>query len=143
MDIYFGFSGSFEKNKRMTFPQITHNNVSEYLNRAEIVKETAAQIMKDFGMFGVEITFSGDTAHAYDELHGQLITQIDRLLEQNYDLLLSVLYQVDITDREIARTERELPHYNHIEIIAHQVIVRDLKKVLLRRYFKAKSEEEK
>ena len=122
----------------MTLPQINHSNVSQYLDRAEIVKETAEQIMKDFGMFGVEITFSGDTGHAYDELHRQLIVQIARLLEQNYDLLLSVLYQVDITDREIARTERELPHYNHVEIIAHQVIVRDLKKVLLRRYFKSK-----
>ena len=123
----------------MTLPQINHTNISQYLDQAEIVKETAGQVMKDFGMFGVEITFSGDTSHAYDELHQQLIVQIARLLEQNYDLLLSVLYQVDITDREIARTERELPHYNHVEIIAHQVIVRDLKKVLLRRYFKSKS----
>ncbi len=120
----------------MNLPQITHNNVSQYLDKAEIVRETAEQIMKDFGMFGVEITFSGDINHAYDELHHQLIVQIATLLERNYDLLLSVLYQVDITDREIARAERELPHYNHVEIIAHQVIVRDLKKVLLRRYFK-------
>jgi hypothetical protein len=52
--------------------------------------------------------------------------------------LLSALYQVDITDREIYKAEQELPHYSHVEIIAHQVIVRDLKKVLLRRYFKAK-----
>ena len=125
----------------MTLPQINNNNVSQYFNKAEIVNETAAQIMKDFGMFGVEITFSGDIGHAYDELLRQLIVQISRLLEQNYDLLLSVLYQVDITDREIARTERDLPHYNHVEIIAHQVIVRDLKKVLLRRYFKSKEQE--
>lgn len=122
----------------MTLPQVTNNNIAGYLNKAEIVKETAEQIMKDFGMFGVEISFSGDTSHAYDELHRQLIIQIKQLLESNYDLLLSVLYQVDITDREITQAERELPHYNHIEIIAHQVIVRDLKKVLLRRYFKSK-----
>lgn len=122
----------------MTFPQITNKNIAGHFNRAEIVQETANQIMKDFGMFGVEITFSGDTGHAYDELHRQLVVQIAQLLERNYDLLLSVLYQVDITDREIEQTERELPHYNHVEIIAHQVIARDLKKVLLRRYFKSK-----
>ncbi len=122
----------------MDFPQVNNNNVSSHLNRSDIVQETAEQIMKDFGMFGVEITFSGDTSRAYDELHQQLINQITLLIERNYDLLLSVLYQVDITEREIARAERELPHYNNIEIIAHQVIVRDLKKVLLRRYFKAK-----
>ncbi len=122
----------------MDFPQINNINVSSYLDRSDIVKETAEQIMKDFGMFGVEITFSGDTSQAYDELHQQLIRQITLLIESNYDLLLSVLYQVDITEQEIARAERELPHYNNIEIISHQVIVRDLKKVLLRRYFKAK-----
>lgn len=120
----------------MGLPQVTYNNVSTHLNNEAIVLETAEQIMKDFGMFGVEITFSGDTSQAYNELHKQLIDQISLLMERNYDLLLSVLYQVDITEREIARAEIELPHYSHIEIIAHQVIVRDLKKVLLRRYFK-------
>ncbi len=122
----------------MTLPQINNKNVVSYLDHEELVRETAEQIMKDFGMFGVEITFSGDTGQAYDELHSQLVDQISLLIERNYDLLLSVLYQVDITDREIARSEMELPHYNHVEIIAHQVIVRDLKKVLLRRYFKSK-----
>lgn len=110
---------------------------SKALDKEEIVQETAEQIMKDFGMFGVEITFSGDTGNAYRELHQQLIDQVTLLLERNYDLLLSVLYQIDITDKEIAKAERELPEYNHIEILAHQIIVRDLKKVLLRRYFKS------
>ena len=123
----------------MSLPQVNNNNVSQFLNQAEIVQETAEQIMKDFGMFGVEITFSGNTNQAYSELHQQLVDQIGLLLERNYDLLLSVLYQVDITDREIARTEMEIPEYSHVEIVAHQVIVRDLKKVLLRRYFKSQN----
>jgi len=125
----------------MELPRVNNQNVEALLNREEIVRQTAEQIMKDFGMFGVEITFSGNIDEAYEELHQQLIDQISALIERNYDLLLSVLYQVDITDREIARAEAELPHYSHIEIIAHQVIARDLKKVLLRRYFKMKDAE--
>lgn len=124
----------------MSLPQINNTNVSSLLNQADIVQQTAEQIMKDFGMFGVEITFSGNIDNAYEELHKQLIEQITLLVERNYDLLLSVLYQVDISDREIYKAEQELPHYSHIEIIAHQVIVRDLKKVLLRRYFKMKDD---
>jgi hypothetical protein len=120
----------------MDLPQVSNSNVSGLFTEAEIVQETAEQIMKDFGMFGVEITFSGDTHQAYYELHKQLVEQIAVLLERNYELLLSVLYQVDITDREIARAAADLPDYSHIEVVAHQVIVRDLKKVLLRRYFK-------
>lgn len=121
----------------MELPQVRNDNVKGFLDRAEIVRETAQQIMKDFGMFGVEITFSGDVLNAYEELHRQLVEQISVLIQNNYDKLLSVLYQVDITEREITQTEHDLPHYNHVEIIAHQVIARELKKVLWRRYFKS------
>ena len=125
----------------MNFPQISNKNVSGFLDKEEIVRATAEQIMKDFGMFGVEITFSGDINHAYDELFQQLSFQISDLLRSNYKLLLAVLYQVDITNRDLERTEQELPHYTHVEVIAHQVIFRDLKKVLLRRYFKSKKQD--
>jgi hypothetical protein len=122
----------------MGLPDVRNNNVSQYLNQEDIVLETVAQIMKDFGLFGVTITFSGDINNAYTELHQQLISQIGTLLDRDYSRLLAVLYQVDISDKEIARTALELPEYNHVEVVAHQIIVRDLKKVLTRRYFKAK-----
>lgn len=126
----------------MNLPDIQNTNVRKYLDRAEIVMETAAQIMKDFGMFGVEITFSGDIDHAYEELHRQLVDQVGNLLNNNAELLMSVLYQVDISDREIARATIELPDYDHVEIVAHQIIFRDLKKVLFRRYYKGISSNE-
>lgn len=122
----------------MELPVVKNDNISSLMDRAEIVRDTAAQIMKDFGMFGVEINFSGETATAYEELHGQLVNQISNLINVNYDKLLSVLYQVDITEREMAKAQNDLPHYTHVEIIAHQVIARELKKVLWRRYFKMK-----
>lgn len=125
----------------MELPQITNSNLSAFLDRAEIIQETASQIMKDFGMFGIEISFSGNIDNAYQELHQQLITQISRYLEKDYGRLMSVLYQVDITEREIEKASRELPHYNQLEVLAHQVIHRELKKVLFRKYYKAKSEE--
>lgn len=122
----------------MQLPDVRNNNVSQLLNREDIVMETAAQIMKDFGLFGITITFSGYTANAYNELHHQLINQIETLLDRDYSRLLAVLYQVDISDKEITKTAQELPEYSHVEVIAHQIIVRDLKKVLTRHYFKAK-----
>lgn len=121
----------------MALPDVRNDNVANFLNHEDIVLETAAQIMKDFGLFGITITFSGNTAHAYHELHEQLIGQIADLLDRDYSRLLAVLYQVDITDKEIERTAKELPQYDHVEIVAHQIIVRDLKKVLTRHYFKS------
>jgi hypothetical protein len=124
------------KRSMVGLPEIHNNNIASFLNKADIVQETAEQIMKDFGLFGVTITFSGNTDEAYGELHQQLIDQISTLLEREYGRLLSIVYQVDITEKEIAKAAAELPHYNYVEVLAHQIIVRDLKKVLTRHYFK-------
>ena len=124
----------------MNLPDLHNNNIASFLNKEDIVRETAEQIMKDFGMFGIEITFSGDTENAYHELHEQLINQISLSLERDYSRLMAALYQVDITEKEIAEAEIELPQYNQMEVLAHQVIFRDLKKVLFRRYYKANSD---
>lgn len=121
----------------MGLPEVRKDNVAIYLSNADVVRETADQIMKDFGMFGVKLDFSGNTDEAYHELHQQLIRQVTRLLDNDFRRLLSVLYQIDISDAEIAKTALELPEYNHVEVLAHQIIVRDLKKVLTRHYFKA------
>lgn len=126
----------------MNLPDLQNNNIAHYLDKEEIVRETAEQIMKDFGMFGIEITFSGNTQGAYEELHEQLIAQISLSMERDYSRLMSALYQVDITEREIAKAAIELPHYNDLEVLAHQVIFRDLKKVLYRRYYKASRDQD-
>lgn len=120
----------------MLLPQVRTSNISLYLKREDIVLETAAQIMKDFGMFGIRITFSGNTLEAYYELHNQLVLQIDSLLERDYNKFLAVLYQVDIQEKDLAKSAQELPEYSKTEILAHQIIVRDLQKVLTRHYFR-------
>ena len=120
----------------MNLPEIQTTNIQSYLDKEEIILETIQQIMKDFGMFGVDIQFSGSPDQAYPVLHRQLVGQVRELLAGNSDLLMSILYQVDISDRDMARTEAFFPDYNKVELIAHEIIFRDLKKVLFRRYFK-------
>ena len=66
-------------------PDIRSNNVRSYLDREDIILDTIAQIMKDFGMFGVEIEYSGSIDDAYDKLQRQLVGQIDHLLNSNAD----------------------------------------------------------
>ena len=127
----------------MNLPNIQPADIRSYLDREDVIVETAAQIMKDFGMFGVEIHFSGNVDEAYRELHDQLVEQVDTLLTSHADLLMSILYQVDITDRDILRTQADFPQYNQIEVLAHQIIFRDLKKVLFRRYFSNSGKQKK
>jgi len=122
----------------MDLPDIQNDNISEFLNKEDIIRETAAQIMKDFALFGIQISFSGKIESAYDELLEQLVNQINTLLENDDKILLSVLYQVDISERDLRKTKLDFPTYDQVEVIAHQIIARDLKKVLTRRYFKSK-----
>ena len=124
---------------RMEITKLNNSNIAEYLNKDYIVRRTAEQIMKDLNMFGINITFSGDVSHAYEELFAQLSEQISDLMSMNYSKLLSVLYQVDISEKDIYRAYAELPEYDDTEVIAHQIIVRDLKKVLTLEYFKTNS----
>ncbi len=123
----------------MALPEITNTNISSFFDKETIVRETAEQIMKDFAMFGVTITFSGNISGAYTELLEQLVNQVDSLMYSNSQKLMSVLYQIDISKRELEKTNIDLPHLNETELISHQIIVRELKKVLTRHYFKTQA----
>jgi hypothetical protein len=119
----------------MNLPEIHKNNIDQYLDKEEIVLATIQQIIKDFGMFGLEITFSGNISQAYNELHEQLTNQVDLLINRDAGRLYSILYQVDISNKALEKTHKEIPEFNIVEVIAHQIIERELKKVLTRRYF--------
>ena len=114
---------------------ISQNQLENYLNKAELVTQTAEQIIKDFALFGLDISFSGITENAYTELHQQLIAQIDYLLKISPSKLVSVLYRIDLSEDELLKGEKELPNYNSVEAMAHLIIVRELKKVLSRKFY--------
>ena len=87
-------------------------------------------------MFGLSISFSGESTNAYKELHHQLIEQIEHLLRHSQSTLISVLYRIDLPEEELERGFKELPDYNQVEAMAHMIIVRELKKVLSRKFYK-------
>lgn len=117
-------------------PELHRNNISDFLSKEDIVKDTVAQIIKDLSMHGVDLYFSGDIDNAYTELLQKLTVQIELLMEYEPNRLLSILYQVDLSEKEMAREEPEFEHLSTSELLAHKIIVRDLKKVLLRLYYK-------
>jgi hypothetical protein len=117
-------------------PTLSKEVLQTYFSKKELVDETANQIMKDFGIFELEIKFSGQIDNAYTELHNQLIQQIDHLIKTSYSKLISVLYRIDLSEEELQNGEKYLPNYNQVEAMAHLIIVRELKKVLSRKFYK-------
>jgi hypothetical protein len=105
-------------------------------NNEDIVRQTAKQIIKDFALFGLTIEFPSDIKYAYHELFSQLENQIFYLLETNNTKILSLLYQIDIPEKMIQKKATALPNQSLSEVITELVLVRELKKVLTRLYFK-------
>jgi len=111
-------------------------NIELYKTRKELIRQTADQIIKDFGMFGLDIFFSGVSEMAYDELFSQMVIHINDLLNQDFQKLVSLLYQIDVSEKQIVIKEIEFPGYSKAEILAELVIHRELRKVITRNYYK-------
>ena len=55
--------------------------LESYYKRLDILDETAKQIIRDFEILGLEVTFSGDQNSAYSELFDQILPHIEKDLE--------------------------------------------------------------
>ncbi len=106
--------------------------------RADLIHQTAQQIQKDFAEFGMEVTFSGDIETAYDELFDQMHDHLKVMLAKNYNSIFNFLYRIDLNEKLIVRAESDFPEYSKVEVMCHLIIQREIKKVLIRNYFKEK-----
>jgi len=135
----------------MNLPEITHQNIAQLLNKEAIIHETITQIQKDFGMYSIEINFDGNTETAYEQLMDGLTLEIKQLLANDKSKLQSILYRIDLSEKNIKKalqgnssdnnqapiSNTSLTNFeNQQQVIAHEIIVRELKKVLTRNYFK-------
>lgn len=107
-------------------------DLSQYHNRIDIIRDTAKQVQKDFEIHGEDIFFSGNPETAYAELYGQLQTIISGLIDENKHKLLSLLYNIDINESiAVEAASEESPS----EAITQLILDRELQKVLTRHYF--------
>lgn len=112
-----------------------------YKGKTEIILQTAEQIIRDFGRFGIEITFSGNTEMAYMELFHQLDRNITHLIENDFGRLYALLYQIDLSESSILAKKSEFPQHSDSEILTELIIHRELKKVLTRNYFRKQKDQ--
>ena len=135
----------------MNLPEITPQNIAQLLNKETIINETIAQIQKDFGMYNINIHFDGNTETAYEQLMNGLTIEVKQLLANDKSKLQSILYRIDLSEMAIKKAlQHTLANNNQTpisnsntnnfenqqQVISHEIIVRELKKVLTRNYFK-------
>ncbi len=120
----------------MNLPEYNNITVSKYRDKVEILRQVAAQIEKDFYQFGFEVKFSGEPADAYNELFAQINEHVAYMLSQDYHRLVLLLYQIDLSEKEIIKNELKYPNVDKHQLLSEMIIQRELKKVLIRNYFK-------
>ncbi|MCB2197153.1 MAG: hypothetical protein KQH79_14935 [Bacteroidetes bacterium] len=119
---------------------ISKSDIERSKKEEKFVLLTAEQVRKDFAMFGMEVRFSGDVTFAYEELFNQLKVYIEDLLSSDSDKLMSLLYQIDLSEKELAKNDPNVQFETVPELVTHKILERELKKVLIRTYFKEKGQ---
>jgi len=101
-----------------------------------VIRQTVAQVKKDFAMFGLDIDFPINFRMVYDDLFRHVMYHVYNLLSGNLQKLAALLYQIDIGEKEIMEAWQEHPDWTKAEVITELLIYRELKKVLFRSYYK-------
>lgn len=112
-------------------------DIELYKTKTEVIRQTAEQVKKDFAMFGMDVDFTGNADLAYEEMFIQLSTHVSNLLEIDPHRLSALIYQVDLGENKITESSSLHPEWSLPEVITELIIHRELKKVLIRNYYKS------
>jgi hypothetical protein len=113
-------------------------DLSPYINKLDIIKDTATQTIKDFDMFGVEIKFSGNAYEAYEELFEQIEPHIEKMISSNQSKFMGILYRIDVSDEQIKKAVSQNTSEPFSAIITDLILKRELQKVVIRNHYKSK-----
>ena len=111
-------------------------DVTPYLNRLDFLNDTAQQVIKDFGMSGIEIKFSGNAEEAYAELFSQIHPQIEKLIKGNTGFFYNLLYRIDLSEGQIKKAVEASFDRSFSEVVTDLILKRELLKVIMRKTYK-------
>jgi len=118
-------------------------DITPYLNRLDLIKDTALQVIKDFGMSGMEVKFSGDPESAYTELYSQILPHIEKLQKENFQNFYNLMYRIDISETLIKKEVSRAVDKTFSQAITDLILKRELLKVVTRKKYSAESETKK
>jgi len=111
----------------------------KYRHDLEVVRNTALQVIKDFGMAGIEIKFSGNPETAYQELLEQALPSLKGLYQKNPGAFMALLYRIDVEERKVKQLSENLSGSEFFAQLAALVIEREFLKVLIRKLYSSRN----
>ena len=119
----------------MEKPIANNFQVEKYRHDLEVIHNTAKQIIKDFELFGIEISFSGNEQTAYSELKEQLIPVLSKLYKNKPSVFNSLLYRIDVSEKKLNAILNNFSADERSGQLANLIIEREFMKVLTKKFF--------
>ncbi len=102
-----------------------------YLDRAEVLGSTVAQLRKDLGMTEDELPEPPVGDNTFEDLRASVLPRLEDLQEKGAHDLQVIMYRVDIPEGHLRRTMAN----GGLRALAGECVVRALQKVLTRLRF--------
>ena len=114
----------------------------KYRQDIAIIKDTAAQVVKDFGIFGIDFTFSGNALTAYEELKQQIKPVLFELFQRDKTRFQALLYRIDISEKQFRKMIGTGENEDFPAMMADAILQREFQKVLTRKFFSGRDRSE-
>jgi hypothetical protein len=125
----------------MEIPKVWQESIAQVTDIKPIIQELIGQIKKDFVMFGEEIIFSENTEESYFALFNQLNNFLSKTFSHQTEKLYPILYRIDISEKDIKKAINQPSNTDFIGSITELIILKELQKVIIRRYYRLKAKE--
>lgn len=71
-----------------------------------------------------------------EEVEEKLRAHIDRLIQHDFQKLLSILYKIDVDENKLKKILIEQPATDAAEVIAKMILERQIQKIITRKQYK-------
>jgi hypothetical protein len=117
-------------------PALSNTAIEKYRHDLEVIRNTALQVIKDFELLGIEITFSGNEHSAYEELKAQIIPALTMLYKEKNSAFNALLYRIDVNENKVQKILLNSSKENQAEELSKLVLEREFIKVLFKKLYK-------
>ncbi len=115
-----------------------NQEIEKYRNDLEVIRNTAEQVIKDFDLYGHNITFSGDESMAYRELEQQLVPLLETVYKRSGSEFRNLMYRIDVSETDANKALEYPDERGRFLQLAGLVLEREFMKCVTRKLFSSK-----
>ena len=118
--------------------QLSEIQAQKWLEEPDWLNKTRDQMRKDFERSGItwQRKFENQIEKPGD-LWDELLSSIQNLVQMEAGKLSSLLYNIDLSELQIAKYRKAHPELTDLEMISELIVKRELQKVLIRHFYRA------